>query len=277
MSSFRFLRHFLCSFRDLAAREGLLEALDASQWTSSLVCTPGQALDGDVPVLLQSPLHSSAHATGTGTAMRDSPASLTDVASPLAGAHESKLLEDDDDEDDDGIPAEMDAVIYDVPPPMELNEVSTDSGMKPVVALKSHMSHHVLFSAASSTPSEPASQISVAPDWFSSLGVGEPPFTTWTPKLQGCVDFIWFTPVRCLNVCHVLMLQFIVLICSFRALLRLLGCSACLRGRSWMATCQRSAYPLTTWPSCQNFDLNNHALQQIGESIMNGCIVTYII
>lgn len=201
------LHRYLCSFRDLAAREGLLEPLDALQWTSSLVCTPGQALDGDAPVLLQSP--TSAHATGTGTAMHDSPASLADLASPLAGAHESKLLEDNDDEDDDGVPAEMDAVIYDGPPAMELNELSTDSGMKPVAALKSHMSHHVLFSAASSSASEPESQISVAPDWFSSLGVGEPPFTTWTPKLQGCVDYIWFTPVRFLKTCFLLLLPFI--------------------------------------------------------------------
>lgn len=66
------------------------------------------------------------------------------------------------------------------------------------------------------------------------------------------------------------------LVRSYRALLRLLGCSACQRGQSWMATCQPNAYPLITWPSCPSFGLSHHVLQQIGKSIMNCYIVTNI-
>lgn len=99
-----------------------------------------------------------------------------------------------EEEEDDGIPAELDPVIDDVPPAAVTAQASNDSGMKPVEVPKTHMSHHVEFAAAVAPHPSTQAPLSVAPDWFTSLGAGEPPFTTFTPKHQGCCDYIWYTP-----------------------------------------------------------------------------------
>jgi hypothetical protein len=77
---------------------------------------------------------------------------------------------------------------------------SMDSAVKgddmPVVKL----THHVEFGTPKAVDPDALAQLSAAHDWFTSLGAGEPPYTACTPKLHGCVDYIWFTPVSRLPV-----------------------------------------------------------------------------
>ena len=40
-----------------------------------------------------------------------------------------------------------------------------------------------------------AFQHMLSTDWMTTLGRGEPPLTTVTPRVKDCVDFLWFTPV----------------------------------------------------------------------------------
>ena len=211
------------SYKDLAYRAGMLEPFDSSSWSSSLVCRPyGDTGAGDSILSPTGSLRAS---------LKSDPGRRTE-ASPdgddghsswdgLSGVGDSMLRDMgfgsgvDNDENDDGVPAEDDAVIVDSDDVHDLREDSAESAMLPVDVPPKRMIHHVEFGSpkagdgsakgdGASAASKPAAaaavtsdgQISVAPDWFSSLGVGEPPYTVSTPRLEACVDYIWFTPVR---------------------------------------------------------------------------------
>lgn len=171
-----------------------MEQQDALVWNGNLICQPIRP-----PALAsKGPPESSVKAIEASAAF----ASLGEVSLGSYTEGDGKL--ELDDEEDDGIPAEDDKVIDDVGPG-ELQEASLESVAKPVEKSPTHISHHVQFATKAVSVEE--SQISVAPDWFSSLGVGEPPYTMATQKLQGCVDYIWFTPVRdcCMHCVGLLM------------------------------------------------------------------------
>lgn len=189
------LRGIFHSYRDLAVRAKVLEPFDVSKWTSSLVCRPSQSLSSPVGSVQSSLRNLSALLSPSGAG--DAASSLFEgsVGPGREGSAES-------DEEDDGVASEDDKPIIDTDEPESMMQLSSmDSAVKGDEIPVSKLTHHVEFGTPKAADPDALAQLSVAPDWFTSLGAGEPPYTTCTPKLHGCVDYIWFTPVSVMCFC----------------------------------------------------------------------------
>ena len=101
-------------------------------------------------------------------------------------------------EDDDG------SVIQgkDVDDDDDVSELTDRVAEAPLVVVDSSVPTHVTFGAPAPLTSPDASgdtilhfQQMLSAEWYTNLGLGEPPFTTVTPNRTACNDFLWFTPV----------------------------------------------------------------------------------
>lgn len=193
------------SYCDITAKAGLLPPADEILWKRATLQVPPVALSptkgGRVGLL-------AVEATGAGNA--------TSPSSPAAGSpsvrsedlHSVGRLEESTGpgpsvallrlEEDDG------SVIQgkDVDDDDDVSELTDRVVEAPLVVVESSVPTHVTFGAPAPLTSPDASgdailhfQQMLTAEWYTNLGLGEPPFTTVTPSRTACNDFLWFTPV----------------------------------------------------------------------------------
>ncbi len=213
----------MCSYCDIASKLGLLEPEYELQWRlATLQEGPGRVVaDAHSPRALaaDSPARSPLAAAGYGSlstraGAHGAAAPLADVAlplsaapstamvpvtagSPYAGSELRKPLNSPSSEDDSVIPGR------DEDSEDELSVAASGTMEAVVPAPPASVPAHIVFAAP--VPSQPSEAVDdriaqfqqmLSKEWFTNLGLGEPPYTTVTPTGRACHDFLWFTPVR---------------------------------------------------------------------------------
>ena len=101
------------------------------------------------------------------------------------------------DGDDDSVIVDADDVPDDASSDAE-STLPEDTSAAIVATAPVHVTYDVVAKKSEFVDSDAALKFKqmLSADWYTNLGLGEPPFTVVTPKLRECHDFIFFTPVR---------------------------------------------------------------------------------